>query len=200
MEVQRGGSPTEHACEVCGSKFSISTTQPVIAKELLGPHANFTYGDIIKYLESNAEHFDVVWASGILYHQTDPVRLLECIAPHTDRIFLHTHCIDPERTARGPADERFDSRGDVRQSWRGHDFHLHCYRYVDDFATKGFAGGPRKFAYWMERSDIETVLTELGFADIVYGVLDPNGPAGAAFFLLASRATQDGTPHTQAHG
>ena len=36
-------------------------------------------------------------------------------------------------------------------------------------------------------SSIKPVLTELGFSDIEYGVLDVNGPAGSAFFLLASR-------------
>ena len=159
----------------------------LIVKELLGLHSSFLYGDVLKYLESNTEKFDIVWASGILYHQTDPIGLLEKIAPHTDRIFLHTHCIDPDRKVRGAADERLDPKGDVQQLWRGRNFHLHCYRYVDDFATKGFAGGPQKFALWMERTDIETVLTELGFTDINYGVIDVDSPAGAAFFLLASR-------------
>lgn len=159
----------------------------LIVKEMLGLKSNFLYGDVLRFLESSTEHFDIVWASGILYHQTDPIGLLERVAPHTDRIFLHTHCVDPQRTVHGPADERLDSKRDVRQSWRGHEFHLHCYRYVDDFSTRGFAGGPREFSMWMERADIETVLTELGFVDIRYGVLDVDSPAGSAFFLLASR-------------
>ncbi len=159
----------------------------LLVKELLGLRSRFLYGDMLAFLESNTEHFDVVWASGILYHQTDPVGLLERIAPRTDRIFLHSHCIDPGRSVRSPADERLDPKGDVHQFWRGHDLHLHCYRYVDDFATNGFAGGPRDFALWMERTDIETVLFELGFTDVRYGVLDVDGPAGSAFFLLASR-------------
>lgn len=159
----------------------------LIVKELLDLNASFLYGDVLQFLDSTTEHFDIVWASGILYHQADPVGLLERIAPHTDRIFLHTHCIDPQRTVRGPADERLDPKGDVHQTWRGRELHLHCYRYVDDFATKGFAGGPRRFALWMERTDIEYVLTELGFTEIQYGVLDVDGPAGSAFFCLASR-------------
>ena len=159
----------------------------LVVKELLNLKASFLYGDVLRFLDSTTEHFDVVWASGILYHQTDPLGLLERIAPRTDRIFLHTHCIDPERTVHGPADRRLDPTGDVHQTWRGRDVHLHRYRYVDDFATKGFAGGPRRYALWMERADIEYALTELGFTNIRYGVIDINGPAGSAFFCLASR-------------
>ncbi len=162
----------------------------LVVKELLGLRARFLYGDVLGFLEETQDRYDIVWASGILYHQTDPVGLLERIGPRTDRIFLHTHCIDPGRTVRGPADDRLDPSGDVHQSWHGRDLHLHCYRYVDDVATNGFAGGPRDHALWMERADIEFVLGELGFTDIRYGVLDIDNPAGAAFFLLASRPEQ----------
>ena len=100
----------------------------LVVKELLGLHARFVYGDVLGFLEETTDRYDIVWATGILYHQTDPVGLLERIGPRTDRIFLHPHCIDPGRTAHGPADDRLDPSGDVRQPWHGRDLHLHCYR------------------------------------------------------------------------
>jgi hypothetical protein len=159
----------------------------LVVKELLALKARFLYGDVLKYLASSSERFDIVWASGILYHQTDPVGLLERVAARTDRVFLHTHYIDPDRTSTSLADERFDPKGDVVVSWRGQDLRLHCYRYVDDWATKGFAGGPRDHALWMERDDLEFVLRELGLTEITFGVIDRENPAGAAMFLLAAR-------------
>jgi hypothetical protein len=159
----------------------------LIVKELLGLNAHFLYGDVLKYLETSDERFDIVWASGILYHQTDPIGLLERIAARTDRVFLHTHYIDPDRVSTSLADERFDPKGDQVVMWRGRSVRLHCYRYVDDWATNGFAGGPRDHALWMERDDIDIVLRELGLSQITIGVIDRENPAGAAMFLLACR-------------
>ncbi len=62
--------------------------------------------------------------------------------------------------------------------WHGRRIRLHCYDYAVDTTTNGFAGGPRPYALWMERDDIEFVLTELGLGDISYGVVDPGNPAG----------------------
>jgi hypothetical protein len=159
----------------------------LIVKELLGLKARFLYGDVLKYLASTTDRFDIVWTSGILYHQTDPVGLLERVAACTDRVFLHTHYVDPDRTSTSLADARFDPKGDVIVTWHGRMLRLHCYRYVDDWATKGFAGGPRDHALWMERDDIEFVLRELGLTEITFGVVDRENPAGAAMFLLAAR-------------
>jgi len=159
----------------------------LIVKELLGLKARFLYGDVLKYLAESSDRFDVVWTSGILYHQTDPVGLLERVAARTDRVFLHTHYVDPDRSTSSSADARFDPKGDVSVDWHGRQLRLHCYRYVDDGTTKGFAGGPRDHALWMERDDIEFVLRELGLSEITYGVVDPGNPAGAAMFLLAVR-------------
>lgn len=159
----------------------------LVVKELLGLRARFLYGDMLAYLDERAEAFDLVWASGILYHQADPIGLLEAIAAHTDRVFLHTHCIDPERVVETPADRRLVPQRDVQVTWHGRAIRLHRYEYVDDTGIKGFAGGPRPYANWMQRDDIEFVLTELGLDDVRYGVVDPQNPGGAAMFLLASR-------------
>ena len=41
----------------------------------------FLLGDFVKHLETHPdERYDMVLASGVLYHSTDPVHLLELIA------------------------------------------------------------------------------------------------------------------------
>jgi len=158
----------------------------LVVKELLDLRAHFLYGDVLKYLESTDEDFDIVWASGILYHQTDPIGLLERISARTGRVFLHTHYYDADVISPEARRARFDEGKDVVVHWHGRRIHLHGYDYAVDTSTNGFAGGPRPYALWMERADIEFVLTELGLGDISYGVVDPGNPAGPAFFLLAT--------------
>jgi len=158
----------------------------LVVKELLDLKVNFLYGDMLKYLEATDERFDIVWASGILYHQTDPIGLLERIAARSDRVFLHTHYFDDDAIAAEVREARFDEKRDVTVHWRGRRIRLHCYDYAADPTTNGFAGGPRPYALWMERGDIEFVLAELGLGEITYGVVDPGNPAGPAFFLLAT--------------
>ena len=159
----------------------------LIVKELLGLHASFLYGDALKFLAETNNPYDIVWASGILYHQSDPIGLLEGIADHTDRVFLHTHYFDPSIALPPIVANKMNPKGDVHLTWRGRMIHLHCYDYADSTITNKFAGGPRQFALWMEKDDIEFILTTLGFSDITYGVVDERNPQGPAMFLLARR-------------
>lgn len=158
----------------------------LVVKELLDLRAHFLYGDMLEYLEASDETFDIVWASGILYHQTDPIGLLERIAAKSGRVFLHTHYFDADQLPAEVRESRFDAKRDVIVEWHGRAIRLHCYDYAADPTTNGFAGGPRPFALWMEREDIEFVLAELGLSEITYGVVDPTNPAGPGFFLLAT--------------
>ena len=185
--IERAGAASVVAVE--GSETAY--LKCLIVKELLDLHARFLYGDVQKFLAQTRSRYDIVWASGILYHQPDPVGLLERIAEHTDRVFLHTHFFDPSRSLPAQVAERMDPKGDLRVPWHGRTLHLHRYDYADATITNRFAGGPRQFALWMEQDDIEFVLRTLGFTDITYGVVDPANPQGPAMFLLASRPAAD---------
>lgn len=159
----------------------------LVAKELLGLNARILYGDVPAYLATSTEPFDVVWASGILYHQADPVAFLEAAGGRADHLFLHTHYFDAERVPGMSTAARFRPDRDQRVTWHGRDILLHRYEYESDTAQGTFAGGPRSFANWLERADIEFMLQELGLSQITYGVLDPNNPVGPGFYLVASR-------------
>jgi hypothetical protein len=158
----------------------------LVVKELLGIAAPFVYSDALAYLDVSQDHYDVVWASGILYHQADPLGFLERAAAKGDHLFLHTHYFDAS-VLDTPEARRFDAARDVRLNWHGRDMRLHHRDYVTDGSLGNFAGGPRSYSLWMDRDDIEFVLRELGMASITYGVLDPGNPAGPGFYLLASR-------------
>ena len=47
----------------------------LITKELLGvDSAHLLLGDFVSWLEQDRRRFDVIWATGVLYHMTEPLR------------------------------------------------------------------------------------------------------------------------------
>lgn len=156
-------------------------------KELLNLKSRFLYGDVHAFLDDCQDRFDLVWASGILYHQVDPIGFLTRAAAAGNHLFLHTHYFDHDKVVLTRRADRFIPAKDTVVSWHGRDITLHYFDYASDTTAGTFAGGPRPYTNWLTRADIEFILTELGFTSITYGVDDPGNPAGPAFFLLASR-------------
>lgn len=148
----------------------------LVAKELLG-HRNvsFLYGDATLYLES-IPAFEVVVASGILYHMADPIRLLRALG-RAREVLLWTHYFQ-EGLLAGSA-PRFD--GFRREDGA----RLHRFRYADTSAS-AFCGGPEAVSFWMERADIERIFRAT--FEHVEVVLDtPDHPHGASFALYGAK-------------
>jgi len=159
----------------------------LIVKELLGmTRVSFLLGDFSSYLAENSLRYDLVWASGVLYHMPDPISLLENISKASDRVFIWTHYVDVEEM---PLDDprRVPIVGEDVVSWRGHNIKLYRRTYFDVAQNANFTGGIETEPAWMEREGILLVLKELGYAkmDILPG--DPNHSAGPNFCVLASR-------------
>jgi len=159
----------------------------LVVKDLFDLQASLLYGDVPSFLAQTNEEFDVVWASGILYHQADPVSFLELAADRGDHLFLHTHFFDQAAAAESSMAPRFRTELDTEVIWRGRSMRLHRYEYETDTVQGTFAGGPQRYANWMEKADIEFMLAELGFATVVHGVVDFDNPSGPGMYLLASR-------------
>ena len=67
----------------------------LIVKNIFNLHkADFRCGDFISFLRQNTERFDFVLATGVLYHMTSPVELLQLLSRVTDRLFMWTHYYD----------------------------------------------------------------------------------------------------------
>lgn len=122
----------------------------LITKEILQlDGARFHLGDFVEWLERREERYDLIVASGVLYHMRDPLRLLRAIAKRTDALYLWTVAVmddaAPSRTEKsGPVTVRFYRR-----------------RYGPKDVQ--FCGGPNADPVWMHRDDILSVLGHLGF-------------------------------------
>ena len=161
----------------------------LITKELLGMDAcSFLLGDFVKHLEGHPnERYDMVLASGVLYHSTDPVHLLELIARTSDRVALWTHYYDPEVVSTTPSVARHFSTEPVEAEHRGTKLVLHRRDYLEALKWTGFCGGPETSALWLERDGLLTVLDQLGFTDVRIGSDEPTHVNGPCILLYAQR-------------
>jgi hypothetical protein len=161
----------------------------VVKNHLDMRNATFLLGDFEQYLNSDPPppRFDFVLASGVLYHMTDPVRLLLGIASTTDAIGLWTHYFDKDvlgikKDVRGKFS--FEPRRIITPRGRVVRYYDQAYLQALDWA--GFCGGSAPGSVWMARDEILDVLRDEGFA-CKTGIEDIEHPNGPAFCIFAQR-------------
>ncbi|MBV9282959.1 MAG: methyltransferase domain-containing protein [Chloroflexi bacterium] len=159
----------------------------LIVKELLElRRARFLCGDCVAYLRANDRRFDLCFASGILYHMTNPAELLALVAGVSDRVFLWTHYYEPDVVSRTPH-LAAKIAGSVPAEHGGFHHTLYRYLYADALQLSGFCGGANAYSHWMTREDILAGLRHFGLTNIRVNFDHPDHPNGPAFAVLASR-------------
>jgi len=154
----------------------------LITKEVMGMrNARFLLGNFLPWLETSNHRFDVIWASGVLYHMTEPLRLLRAIAAHTDKVFIWTHYFPEGGNPRRPP---FFRRRSVHFADReiSHFDRLYLRPRWRSLACGGTAAG----SCWLRRDDILFALQALGFSKIEVG-LEDHKPYRDSFSLAAQR-------------
>ena len=151
----------------------------LIAKEVVGlRRASFLLGDFEEYLRNAKDRFDVVLASGVLYHLKNPLELVHNIARLTDRVYIWTHYCIPERVAAIPhMKHRFP--GNHPAEYMGFRYTAYRYEYGDFLNTTRFAGGSDEYSHWLSRDDLFGALRHFGFNDFAIeadDVAHVNGP------------------------
>lgn len=162
----------------------------LITKQVLDLHrAKFHLGNFLPWLERDDLTYDLIVACGVLYHMSDPIRLLDLMSRRTDAVYLWTHYFDSE--AMPPSDPRgFALTNRTRIDRRGElTIRLHERRYYGAERNVIFCGGPEDLHYWMEKSAIVEVLDALGFDDIRIFHDQPTHPNGPAISIFARRHT-----------
>lgn len=170
---------------------NINYLKCLIVKEITGLNARFLYGNFIPFLETCSEKFDVVWASGVLYHSTEPLRLLNAIANVTDKVFIYTHYYDESAIKANPFLYDFHNpANDIFTELDGRQIQLH-YRSYNETKDSLFCGGIEAFSYWMEKKDILDCFHSFGFKNITIRLDQLDNPHGPVLCFLAQRKTLD---------
>ncbi len=143
-------------------------------------------GSFVPFLAAAERRYDLVVASGVLYHMTDPLMLLELICNVADRVFLWTHVYDPEIAAAG-ADAPLFAAPEVLT--RGGFSCTGCRRRYPDaaLAWSGFSGGASRHATWLTRDGILDFLRSQGMSRIEIGFDHATHQNGPALAIAASR-------------
>ena len=146
----------------------------------------FKLGDFVAYLENDDSKYDLVFASGVLYHMEEPIQLLKLISEVSDRLFIWTHYYDQEVIS---------NREDLRQKFNplssfeydGVSYEYSTQAYQDSLEWTGFCGGTKPISKWLTRDSIMRALEQYGFNDIQINFDHLDHQNGPAFALCARR-------------
>ncbi len=159
----------------------------LIVKEALGlDRCHFECGDFVQYLQANERRFDVIVASGVLYHMRQPVELIRLMGECSDTVLLWTHYFDEAKIA--PRANIASHFGETSQETiAGFSHTLHKYNYESSLEWKGFCGGSAAFTNWLSRGELMAALSYFGFQDISVAFDDPDHVHGPSVAFVARK-------------
>lgn len=157
----------------------------LIVKEILKlDRVEFRLGDFVKFLENEIAKYDLVMASGVLYHLEEPVKLLNLISRVTDKLFIWTHYYDEEIIAKNKAlKHKFGPL--LTFEYEGISYEHSTQTYEDALSWNGFCGGNMPTSKWLTRSSIVKALNHYGFQDLQVNFDHPTHANGPAFAICA---------------
>jgi hypothetical protein len=156
-------------------------------KEILKlDRVEFKLGDFMSFLENSNSKYDMVFASGVLYHMEEPVRLIKLISAVTDRLFVWTHYYEQSVIlAKKELKRKFGLVMPVEYDAMSYECAEH--KYSDALNWIGFCGGPKPISRWLTRNSIIKALTRYGFSDLQINFDQIDHPNGPAFAICAQR-------------
>jgi Methyltransferase domain len=152
----------------------------LLVKELLNlRNARFLLGDCCRFLEVSEQNFDLIFASGVLYHMQAPLRLIELIARRTNRCFVWSHYYDPDHYPGPKRTPRSFKHGNSN-------FTYYELKYRDMNSGK-FWGGNKPVASWLSRDDMLNAFLAFGFDTLEIVQEHVDHPNGACMSFTARR-------------
>jgi hypothetical protein len=147
----------------------------------------FLCGDFVEFLSQADQRFDLILASGVLYHMKDPLRFLELLSKHTDRLFIWTHYYDADLiNAKDYLKSKFFTEEKVELA-NGGTATLHRHEYQTMLQSQSFCGGSEAYSKWINRHGLLAALKSFGFTDFEINHETPDHPHGPAFSVVALR-------------
>ena len=146
----------------------------------------FKLGDFMSFLEKEDLQYDMVFASGVLYHMEEPIKLIKLISRVTDRLFIWTHYYDREVILnRKDLSHKFSPV--ITSEYDGVSYEYSTQSYKDALAWSGFCGGFKPVSKWLTRDSIIKALTYFGFSDLKINFDHMDHPNGPAFAVCAKK-------------
>lgn len=151
---------------------------------------SFLLGDFLPYLRATQEPFDTIIASGVLYHQVQPVELIAALAGRARHLFIWTHYYDAEFMAAHPEIARYFTTEPLAGEIGGFRHRLYRKRYAEAVQWAGFCGGGAPDAFWLPLPDLLGALSHFGYR--VQATWDerrdgqPTNPNGPSVLIAAS--------------
>lgn len=180
--LQAAGAAQVLAMDAC----AMSYLKCLLVKDLCQlSRVDFRYGDFMAFMASDTSTYDLIVASGVLYHQRDPIACIERMAARSDKVFLWTHYYaDDIHSNHLRADMFTRSAAPARDGFGCEWYRLNYATYLPD--TK-YRGGVDDHVHWMRRDDILACLRHFGFSDIEIAFDQTEHLFGPNFALLARR-------------
>ncbi len=159
----------------------------LVVKNIFGLRTTFLLGDFVQYLESCGSRYDVCWMSGVLYHMSDPIRLLRVASRVSDILFIWTHCYD-ELVINADREKKAPFRPDLdkTEELAGRRLVLR-YRSYGGHKDHNFSGGGDEHSYWLAKEDIMHILNSLGYHRVVVGHDETDHVHGPSCSMVAFR-------------
>lgn len=156
-------------------------------KEVFGLQAvRFRLGDCVSFMERDSGGWDMVFASGILYHMKDPMGFLSLLPKMGPRLLLWSHYFD-ESVIRGTPALAHKFGPLERSSRDGFPYEFVEQSYKEALQWSGFCGGSAETSLWLTRDTILGFLRHLGYGRIEVSFETPDHPNGPAFAVYAER-------------
>jgi hypothetical protein len=164
----------------------------LIAKNYLDLSAKFLLGDFEK-MNFSGQSYDIVIASGILYHMKDPVGLLKAISKTSDKLFIWTHYFEPNLSKWNHSlapllqSMKWKHKEPIIERYEDMDIRMVRQDYGEALGWSGFCGGSDIFSNWVYREDLLKLLRKLGFKQIEISFEDLQHQNGPSFCLLCEK-------------
>src|SRR6185312_11512722 len=144
--LQAAGAGKVVAVEAC----ALSYLKCLLVRDLCQlQRVDFRYGDFMTLLANEPTRYDLIVASGVLYHQRDPLACIARMARRSDRVFLWTHYYAEDARSDSIRSNMFQR---VAQT-AGADFNCELFRlrYADYLPDTKYRGGVDDHVHWLRR-------------------------------------------------
>lgn len=156
-------------------------------KEILKlDRVEYKLGDLMSFLARCDARFQLVFASGVLYHMVEPVELIKFMSKVSDRVFIWTHYYD-QNIVRSRKELAHKFNDPMTIEYDGESYECATQSYKDALNWKGFCGGPKSVSKWLTKDSIIRALSHYGLSEIEINFDATDHPNGPAFAICAQR-------------